>query len=120
MTPFFKKAVYMSFPTITVYGNSDNTSKLRFYNKGVPVKLDYVTKIIVELNTGKELSSEQYPGMFKWRDMPVGVVAFKFGIEWWSTNIFYGKIIVFDEVFVRGIYWGTIRIRSMENTIPGA
>lgn len=108
----------MSFPTITVYGESDNEQKLRLFSNDIPVTLKDVTKISIELNNKVELDSETYPNMFRIYIHDKGVIGLKLGLIWWPTHIYYGKLIVYDDLNDRGIYWGTMRLRTMENTQP--
>lgn len=108
----------MSFPTITVYGNSDNKQSLRFFNRRGPVKLNVVTRVVIELNTGEELDSDRDKTLFVWPEPTIGVMSLRLGRRWWPTNIYYGKMVVYDEYYTSGLYWGMLRIRSIENTLP--
>jgi hypothetical protein len=108
----------MGFPTITVYGDSSNRSQMRLLNDNIPVDLRLVTRMSLELDTRGEVSSDTSKGIFDWWSGPKGVLRLNLGREWWPTGIFYSKLIVYDEVNARGVYWGTFRIRALENTQP--
>lgn len=108
----------MGFPTITVYGQSSNTNKFRLLEKREPVDLRLVKKVCLELDTQREINSEDYPGMFDWWTGARGVLKMQLGFLWWPTGIFYSKLIVYDEFNYRGVYWGSFRIRALENTVP--
>lgn len=108
----------MSFPTLTVYGDSANFNRIRLFDDGEPADLTHVSEIALELDDAQEISSKQDPNLFNWRTGVKGVVDLKLGILWWPTRIFYAKVIVYDPANYRGIYWGTIRIRALENIIP--
>jgi hypothetical protein len=106
----------MSFPTITVYGESDNEYRIRLYSDEDPVNLDDIRKIAIELNNNVELDSYKYPSMFHLYRNIKGVLGLRLGLIWWPTNIYYGKLVMYDDIHSRGIYWGTMRLRTMENT----
>lgn len=105
----------MAYPTITVLGKSSNKAYLRFFNKDIPVPITSTTKMVLELDTRKEISSESYPSMFNWDTGTTGVAAIALGTLWWPTRIYYAKIISFDDFYDEGLYWGTIRIKAIEN-----
>lgn len=108
----------MAFPTVTVYGNSDSCSQLRLLNNNIPVNLAPVIKMVLELDDNTEISSVDNPKMFNWEDCNEGVLTLKLGYKkWWPDSIFYAKLIVYDAGHIHGIYWGTLRIRALENTV---
>lgn len=109
----------MSFPTVTVYGNSSNVQSLRLFDRGEPVNLAGVTRVLLELDDKTEIDSDVSPSLFSWRHVEVkGVVRFFLGRRFWSTKIFYAKLLIYDELNYRGIFWGYFRIRAIENTVP--
>jgi len=109
----------MSFPTITVYGNSENVQSLRLLDKGEPVNLSSVTRVLLELDDRTEVDSDISPSLFDWINPgTLGVVWFFLGRKFWSTKIYYAKVIVYDDLNYEGIFWGYLRIRAIENTVP--
>ena len=107
----------MSFPTITVYGDSDNEQQIRLYSGEDPTDLHYATRFLIELNTKEEIDSTTSPKVFV-KHKTRGVLGLRLGLLWWPTNIYYGKLIVYDDFHSNGLYWGTMRLRTMENTLP--
>ena len=112
----------MSFPTVTVYGNSDNLQNLRLLDRGEPVNLASVTRILLELDDKTEVDSAISPSTFSWRSPgALGVLRLFLGRDrFWSTKIYYAKLIVYDDLNYSGIFWGNLRIRAIENTVPPA
>jgi len=108
----------MAFPTITVYGESSNTNTLRLFENKVPVNLKLVKKIRLELDNRAEIDSERNPGVFDWWTGARGVLKMQLGFLWWPTAVYYSKLVVYDELNFRGVFWGAFRIRSLENTVP--
>lgn len=106
----------MSYPTITVYGNSNNKNYLRLYADQEVAEISEITRVSIELNTKEEIDSDVNSGIFQWRGLPKGVLGLRLGRYWWRTNIYYGKLIIYDEAYDKGIFWGTLRIRAIENT----
>lgn len=114
-----KRSITMSFPTITVYGESDNVQSLRLLDSSEPVNLKGVTRVVLELDDRTELDSDSAPELFDWLSPgTLGVMWFFLGRRWWSTRIFYAKLIVYDELNYQGVFWGNLRIRAIENTVP--
>lgn len=110
----------MSFPTVTTYGNSDNLQSLRLLDKGEPVNLSGVTRVLLELDDQREIDSDLSPETFNWlAPETLGVVWLFLGRNrFWSTKIFYTKLIVYDDLNYEGVFWGYFRIRAIENTNP--
>ena len=108
----------MGFPTITVYGESSNTAQIRLLENKEPVDLRLVRAMSLELNNREEISSTTEPAVFDWTSGARGVVRLNLGTAWWPTGVFYSKLIVYDDLNYRGVYWGSFRIRALENTTP--
>lgn len=113
-----KRNKIMSFPTITVYGDSDNAQRLRLLNNNEPANLKSVTRVLLELDDATEIDSDSSPGLFEWSSGALGVLTLFLGRKWWRTRIVYSKLVVFDELNTRGVFWGMFRIRAIENTSP--
>ncbi len=107
----------MSYPTVTVLGNTNNKSYLRLYSDEEVAQISDISRVVLELNTTEEIDSKVNAGIFQWIGLPKGVLGLRLGRYWWHTQIYYAKLIVFDEAYDEGIFWGTLRIRAMENTV---
>lgn len=109
----------MSLPTIIVYSKSSNRNILRLLDKDEAVNLGSTTKIELRLDTGKVLSSDEYPDAISWSSDPDprGLVYLELGTLIFTTKTYTVELMVFDPLNPLGIFWGFFRIRAIEERI---
>ena len=111
----------MAVPTIVVYSYSTNRNTIRLLNAGEPAGLRSVTKIDLRLDSGRIISSDDHDKYINWdvRDEPghKGNVYLTIGYLFFTTKDYIADVMVFDDLNDKGVFWGYLRIRSIEGQI---
>lgn len=111
----------MRTPTLTVYSKSSNMDILRLFNGESPVKLDSVTKVELRLDKCLFISSESHPDIISWSrgSEKIGFIYLRLGRATLLSKVYLAELLVFDELNVNGIFFGYIRINSIERCYNG-
>lgn len=105
----------MEIPTIIVYSPSNNRNRIQLLDGETPVDLRLTTKIALKL-PDRVIDSDTYPSVFQWGGtLPIGVVALFLGQLEWEDEVSTADVLAFDEAYYLGIFFGFIRIRSIED-----
>lgn len=99
-------------PTITVANQSDNRTSIILMDKDEPVNLSEVTSMSLVLDNGKVIDSLSYPQAIRWHNMGTkGMVELALGkVKELNSSTNNANLLVYDEVYVKGVFFGSMRI----------
>jgi len=101
-------------PTIIVRSHSDNVAYLVLKNKGIPLQLRGLSSVLLCTDTGNKIDSYSHPDAFGWTGLPRGVLELKLGNIDFGTGIENANLSVFDGLHLNGIFFGSIRLRTIK------
>lgn len=108
--------------TITeyVYLSLSNTNDILLKSDGEPEPLDMVTRVVLLMTDTIFVDSEVSEGAFTWTGLGVvGKMLIYLGDEDIPPGTYMGsKLILFDSVNTKGIYWENINFILKEIVIP--
>ncbi len=101
-------------PTIIVRSYSDNVAYLRLKNKGNPVNIRGLSSVLLCTDTGSKINSYDHPDVFRWTDLPRGVLELKLGHIDFGSGIVNANLSVYDGLHLDGLFFGSIRLRTIK------